>query len=103
MHDKVPARMTDMRKYPIGTVVIRRGDTEKGFILSVDKTNISFPVRVRFPDGEETYTPSGKVHMGSICSRDIEYVLEFTVVEVPKPKQDPHLDSLDFFRSRLWG
>jgi hypothetical protein len=102
MQDKVPADKTDLRKYQAGTVVIRKGGVE-GFILAVDSTNITYPVRVRFPDYEDTYTSTGKRHIGHNGPTDVEYVLEFKVVEVPKPKQDPHLDSRDFFVKTLGG
>jgi hypothetical protein len=99
---KIPMHQTDLRKHPTGTVV-HRGDGTEGFIVSIDPNSISYPVKIQFPDLEETYTPSGKLHIGSVSQRDIAFVLEATVVEVPKAKQDPHLDAVDYFRSRLWG
>jgi hypothetical protein len=99
---KIPIHQTDLRKHPTGTVVTR-GDGIEGFILSIDPNSISYPVKIQFPDMDETYTPSGKLHIGSVSQRDIAYVSEATVVEVPKAKQDPHLDSRDFFVKTLGG
>jgi hypothetical protein len=99
---KIPIHQTDLRKHPTGTVVTR-GDGVDGFILSVNPDSISYPVRIQFPDTDDTYTAGGRLHIGVSSLRDIAYVSDGAVHTSPKPKQDPHLDARDFFVKTLGG
>lgn len=91
----------DLRKYPVGTQV-RRRDGEVGTVVSFDGS-ASYPVRIQWNDYVETYTASGLLHIGCTSMRDVADVVSEKPKEavIPVYKQDPRLDSRDYFTKKM--
>jgi len=94
-----------MNKVRTGTRV-KRVDGVLGEVVHVSFGGADmYPVTVKFPDGQNTYTREGCLYANGACMLDLVDVIGDKVEgardDEPKYKQDPYLDSLEYFRKKM--